>query len=1205
MELEASKAGYEVYLSFRGIDIRQGFADILYEHMDRAGIRVFRDEDELAIGDKMDKILLAINNSHICVPIFSKTFAQSNWCLDEVRKMVELRRDVVPIFYDVTPDDVALKTPVYKGFMAEHESVYGKDQVNDWGAALGAIAKLKGRDLGNTSYTKFCKIFSQELLLRLKPRRRYELDHLVGINDQLESALKLLDIGAGGVRYLIIHGMGGIGKTTLAKIIFDKLSTSFDCCSFLENLQESLSRDSVDYLQKQLGDSLDPKSATAFTLSRNIKDRFYSKKVLIVLDDVVKCEQIEKLVRKSWFASGSRIIITARNINVLSVSEDLSEDSVKYLEMRMLEDDEALSLFNTYAFRNESPPAVFKDLSREAVSTAGGLPLTVKIIASLLRVRGKNPTIWIDVIRRLRKIPPKEVKDRLRISYDALEPDQQQIFLDIACFFNGTEKPNPCYMWEACDFYPIYGLEVLVSMSLVKITDKNVIWMHDQLRDLGRDMVREESVMYPLKRSRLWLREEAFKVLMAKEGKEAVEALSLHERLLSTLTEKHFISFQNIRFLEMAGANIEGDFDGLLVKLIWFSWHLCPSSFNICSFYLENLVILDLSYSLIDECWGGWRWIQMLHNLKVLDLRSCHNLINTPYLSKNGTLERLILSGCSKLETVDGSIGRLRCLVHLDLRDCHSLTGLPEELGSLEALEELYVSGDSGKFSLPAAIGDLRSLLSLILEDLEITDIPDTIGRLVKLKYLSILGCHGMDTLPESIGDMTSLVNLDLSWTKLSGLPDSIGRLVKLKELCLRGCSEIANLPETLGNLTSLVNLDLSHAEILLSLPDSIGGLQELLKINLSECFNLGKLPQSIRSMKKLEELDASFCYFLDEVPEEIAELSSLIKLRLAGSRIRRVPSKLSQLPLLEELDLEGCNQLEELSQVPSTLTLLCVKSSSLQKMPDLSKLSNLVSLSVPINNYPGSPELYERKKVEGIEHLTKLKKLGLRLPSISNLPFELSCLTQLEALFIFIQPPESSSEDPVPEHSGVDIQLPCLSSLKKLSDIRFSCLLLEDGLESLGIQDLEMLDNVWMGKCSRKLIEVCLVKTLRFLTIAGCKSLKTLPDLSHLRSLVHFKVQFCDELTDIPGLEGLESLSYIGIQSCGSLERLRGMAKLRKLSSITIVQCRRMRCIENFNMLFVEELIIDGCESFENLEELKERCRFGMFEGLRYENYG
>lgn len=98
------------------------------------------------------------------------------------------------------------------------------------------------------------------------------------------------------------------------------------------------------------------------------------------------------------------------------------------------------------------------------------------------------------------------------------------------------------------------------------------------------------------------------------QGKEAVEALSLREHLLSTLTERHFASFQNIRFLEMAVANVEGNFENLLIKLIWFSWHLCPSSFNIGSFYLENLVILDLSHSFIDETWGGWRWIKVLNH---------------------------------------------------------------------------------------------------------------------------------------------------------------------------------------------------------------------------------------------------------------------------------------------------------------------------------------------------------------------------------------------------------------------------------------------------------------------------------------------------------------------------------------------------------------------------------------------------------------
>lgn len=155
MDLEAPRTDYEVFLSFRGPDTRQGFADVLYDYMTSAGIRVFRDDDELAIGDKIETIIRAIDSSLICVPILSNTFAASRWCLTEVRRMVDQNKDVVPIFYNVTPDDVDLKTPVYREFMAKHERLHGKDMAEDWKSALKAVTKLKGRELLKNRYVSF------------------------------------------------------------------------------------------------------------------------------------------------------------------------------------------------------------------------------------------------------------------------------------------------------------------------------------------------------------------------------------------------------------------------------------------------------------------------------------------------------------------------------------------------------------------------------------------------------------------------------------------------------------------------------------------------------------------------------------------------------------------------------------------------------------------------------------------------------------------------------------------------------------------------------------------------------------------------------------------------------------------------------------------------------------------------------------------
>lgn len=213
----------------------------------------------------------------------------------------------------------------------------------------------------------------------------------------------------------------------------------------------------------------------------------------MVLDDVDKCQQIERLAGKSlWFGPGSRIIVTTRNISVLTKCGTLKADEVFPFEMETLEPQHALQLFSRYAFMKNSPPSDFWNLSEKAVSTTGNLPLALIVMSSILRNEGKE--VWKDVIARSKEVPIKEVKDRLKISYDKLEDHQKQIFLDIACFQICKEKTKVIHMWEDSKFFPIYGLAVLKSMSLMKIIENCRIWMHDQLHDLRRDIVRGESV---------------------------------------------------------------------------------------------------------------------------------------------------------------------------------------------------------------------------------------------------------------------------------------------------------------------------------------------------------------------------------------------------------------------------------------------------------------------------------------------------------------------------------------------------------------------------------------------------------------------------------------------------------------------------------------------------------------------------------------
>lgn len=166
MEPEAPRFNYDVFLSFRGSDTRQGFASVLYDHMVKAGIRVFKDDGELKAGDKIETVLEAINNSEICVPIFSKNFASSKWCLEEVKRMVHLEKAICPVFYGVSVEDVKLKTQTYNKIMQKLET-NNEQNMDEWKDALKAATDFKGKILGNQRYVQcsFNFIIEMENLL--------------------------------------------------------------------------------------------------------------------------------------------------------------------------------------------------------------------------------------------------------------------------------------------------------------------------------------------------------------------------------------------------------------------------------------------------------------------------------------------------------------------------------------------------------------------------------------------------------------------------------------------------------------------------------------------------------------------------------------------------------------------------------------------------------------------------------------------------------------------------------------------------------------------------------------------------------------------------------------------------------------------------------------------------------------------------------
>ena len=143
---------YDVFLSFRGADTRNTFTSHLYKDLDRVGISVFKDDVEIDKGEDINEALkTAINDSRICIPIFSKDYASSKACLQELSQMVLEDKIIIPIFYDVAADDVKLKTDLYKNALEQHQQkgTVGKEEVESWKKALLKVGKILGYSIMN------------------------------------------------------------------------------------------------------------------------------------------------------------------------------------------------------------------------------------------------------------------------------------------------------------------------------------------------------------------------------------------------------------------------------------------------------------------------------------------------------------------------------------------------------------------------------------------------------------------------------------------------------------------------------------------------------------------------------------------------------------------------------------------------------------------------------------------------------------------------------------------------------------------------------------------------------------------------------------------------------------------------------------------------------------------------------------------------
>ncbi|KAL7582208.1 disease resistance protein RPV1 [Lactuca sativa] len=1171
---------YDVFLSFRGEDTRTNFVDHLYNALQQQSIYTYKDGEAIKKGNLISAELIgSIEGSRFYIIVFSRNYASSSWCLDELVKIMECHKmtdhTAYPVFYDVEPTEVRNQIGTVGEAFVKHEN---DEAAGKWKEALKEAANLAGWELKNTANgheAKFIQKIVEEISLQLRSSD-FDIDEkLVGMETRVKDVLSLMETGVDDVRMIGIKGMGGGGKTTLARAVFDQISYLFEGKSFIENVREvsSTSLSGLKSLQNQV--LKDVSFAQGINISnvhdgkRMIKRMMRGIKVLVVLDDVDHIDQLAALAgMPNWFSPRSRIIITTRDEQVLVAHR------VKLIvDVNLLSYNEAICLFSRYAFGTEIPIQGYGELSGKVVRYANGLPLTITVLGSFLC--GKNVSEWIDALKRLETIPLNETLQKLELSYVTLEEDYKEIFLNVACILKGWSKELAIEALESCGFHATNGLKILEQKSLITISKPyEFVGMHDHIEEMGRNIVRR---LHP--NSRLWIKEEIKDILANDLGTNATRYIRFDIGNVNLeIVMKGLRKMKELRFLHVAPPHIQEDFverhrnhdnvnqhlpnalQYLPNALQYLHWYKYPLSSFPNTFLGNNLVALKMVKSKIVQLWeGGER--KVLNKLKILDL-SRSNLM-TLDLRSAVNLELLRLDGCnslvefhlpgrclnlksltltySKLRTLD--IGQTPNLKHLDLKGCYYLV----------------------EFRLPNPCLELISV-NLSGSNLRTIDLHSCVNlKLLDLKYCSALVELHMP------GKYLNLRSLTLTYSKLRTL--HIGQTPNLEDLDLNNCYDLEDfhMADKCPKLTSL-NISYSKLKTL-----DLGLAPNLKNLNLEECNNLVQLHVPFGCLENLVYLVLSGClrytsFLFDKrnaassSRDESIEVGPLAELHLIAKSLKECPLhpdntlRKFQFQCFYKDDPSSTGNVEKLLSFGlCACTNLETFSESICGLRRLRKLK--------LECYPEAPK--------DLDQLECLEELSISTTDMKHLPDSICMLKHLEIL----QLKDCWSLEKLPEDLG---RLECLKMLT-LSDTKIKhlpdsicmlkhlvflelsdCFYLETLPEDLGqLECLETLDLSY-AKIERLPDSICMLKHLKNLVLARCSLLKTLPkDLGELECLLELNMSssMIKHLPDTICM--LKDLEHLNLNHCLLLEKLPDdLDRLESLRSLTLRKCKLLRDI-------------------------------------------
>ncbi|XP_040996178.1 disease resistance protein RUN1-like [Juglans microcarpa x Juglans regia] len=844
------------------------------------------------------------------------SFRESRWCLDELLKILDcketMKQIVLPIFYDVDPSEVRHQKGIFgKSFTKLAEKIKNNVKVLEWKIALKKVADLSGFQLASfRNESELIHTITHWVDLRMVNHTSLHVaKYPVGIEYRVQDVYPHLSIGRNDITCMIgIFGAGGIGKTTISKEIYNMIYSQFEGSCFLKDIRETSKRaNGLIQLQNKLlfeilGIDLDVRDIDRGV--NVIRHRLRSKRVLLILDDVDELVQLENLAGdRNWFGLGSRIIITTRDRHLLN---NPKADSV--YEVKILDYNEALRLFSWHAFENEEPIENYVELSKQVLKYARGLPLILTILGSDLK--GRSIHQWESALNKYRKTPNGNIQKVLQISYDGLDNNEKDMFLDIAFFFKGEHLDDVIKIFDSCGFSPDHGINRLIDKCLITVDRDNKLGIHDMLQDMGREVVRLQSPKELGKRSRLWFHEDVRHVLEESTGTNKVEGMVIDlpdgEDIIN-LGSDAFVSMKGLRVFINRNARFSEGPNYLSNELRVLDWSKYPMQALPPNFNGKKLIIFRMRDSLVMELG------QRFKNLRTMDLIDCNFLTKIQDLSSASNLKELKVEYCASLIEVHDSVGFLDNLSFLSFEQCPNLSILPKSL-------------------------KLRSLYILKLEDCpSFRNFLEIKGNMENLCTLHVVGT-AIEELPLSIGNLVGLDLLNLSnCKKLTRLRTCILQLQHLRRVCIRDCQNILNFgkmgykrqPILAIKSTTMEDEISSSEEQLHELPplaSSSHGSTALQVLNLPNCS---------QSESNFFPLSNFFTMF--------NSLASLSFLDLSGSEIVSLPTSIKGFVKLAYLDLSHCEKLEEIPELPPNIDQVdACGCKSLERFPEASKILQL-----------------------------------------------------------------------------------------------------------------------------------------------------------------------------------------------------------------------------------------------------------------------